>query len=149
VPDLLTAEAGALEVLDGVRLLDWSKKLVDGYAFAWVDRSVFNMNRKSVVNHLFDVEIERLDGQPIEKDLELSGISIVEAGIHLTTNAPIKGESLNPRGPDAGNQLPTEFDLLPAYPNPFNPTTTVSWTLPENMIVKLTLVDMLGREVLI
>lgn len=149
VPDLLTAEAGALEVLDGVRLLDWSKKLDDGYAFAWVDRSVFNMNRKSVVSHLFDVEIERLDGQPIENDLELSGISIVEAGIHLKTNAPIKVESLNPRGPDDGNQLPTEFDLLPAYPNPFNPTTTVSWTLPENMIVKLTLVDMLGREVLI
>jgi hypothetical protein len=149
VPGILTAEAGALEVLDGVRILDWNRKLDDGYAFAWVDRSVFSMNRKSVVSHLFDVEIERLDGLPIENDLELSGISIVEAGIHLKTNAHVKVESLNPRGPDDGTQLPSEFDLLPAYPNPFNPTTTVTWTLPENMSVKLTLVDMLGREVMV
>ncbi len=149
VPQLLTAEAGALEVLDGVRILDWSRKLVDGYAFAWVDRSVFSMNRKSVVGHLFDIEIERLDGQPFENDLELSGISIVEAGIHLKTNAQITVESLNPRGPDDGTQLPSEFDLLPAYPNPFNPTTTVTWTLPDDMSVRLSLVDMLGREVMV
>lgn len=149
IPDLLTAEAGALDVLDGVRLLNWSKKLDDGYAFAWVDRSVFNMNRKSVVSHLFDVEIERLDGKSFENDLELSGISIVEAGIHLKTNTQINVKSLNPRGPDDGSQLPSEFDLLPAYPNPFNPTTTVSWTLPEDMAVRLTLVDMLGREVMV
>ena len=149
IPDLLTEEAGDLEVLDGVRLLDWSKKMVDGYAFAWVDRSIFSMNRKTVVSHLLDIEIERLDGQPIENTLELSGISIVEAGIHLKTNAPIKVEQLHQRGNDDGTQLPGEFDLLPAYPNPFNPSTTVTWTLPESMSVRLSLVDMLGREVMV
>jgi len=33
------------------------------------------------------------------------------------------------------------------YPNPFNPTTTISYTLKENTSVKLTVYDRLGREV--
>lgn len=33
------------------------------------------------------------------------------------------------------------------YPNPFNPTTTISFTLQENSYVKLTVYDRLGREV--
>ncbi len=33
------------------------------------------------------------------------------------------------------------------YPNPFNPTTTISYNLKENASVKLTVYDRLGREV--
>ena len=33
------------------------------------------------------------------------------------------------------------------YPNPFNPTTTISFTLQESSYVKLTVYDRLGREV--
>ncbi|MCX6164251.1 MAG: T9SS type A sorting domain-containing protein, partial [Ignavibacteriae bacterium] len=33
------------------------------------------------------------------------------------------------------------------YPNPFNPTTTISYTLKETSSVKLTVYDRLGREV--
>jgi len=33
------------------------------------------------------------------------------------------------------------------YPNPFNPTTTISYTLKENASVRLTVYDRLGREV--
>jgi hypothetical protein len=35
------------------------------------------------------------------------------------------------------------------YPNPFNPTTTISFTLPETAPVKLTVFDITGREVAI
>ncbi len=44
-------------------------------------------------------------------------------------------------------QLPTEFDLLAAYPNPFNPQTTISFTMPESAEVHLAVYDLLGREV--
>ena len=33
------------------------------------------------------------------------------------------------------------------YPNPFNPTTTITYTLPESAYVDLTVYDRLGREV--
>jgi len=43
--------------------------------------------------------------------------------------------------------LPTEFALLPAYPNPFNPATTILYTLIEDGNVTLTIFDINGREV--
>ncbi|MBT6067637.1 T9SS type A sorting domain-containing protein [bacterium] len=43
---------------------------------------------------------------------------------------------------------PTEFILNAAYPNPFNPTTTVSYNLPEMSQVKLTVYTLNGKKVM-
>lgn len=49
----------------------------------------------------------------------------------------------------ATEQLPKEFRLNQNHPNPFNPTTTICFALPRPSSVKLTLFDILGREVAI
>ena len=43
--------------------------------------------------------------------------------------------------------LPTGYRLYENYPNPFNPTTTISYDLPADADVVLKVYDMLGREV--
>ena len=43
--------------------------------------------------------------------------------------------------------IPKIFILYPAYPNPFNPMTTLRYGLPEKTFVMLTIYDMLGREI--
>ncbi|MBO6574165.1 MAG: DUF11 domain-containing protein [Rhodothermales bacterium] len=43
--------------------------------------------------------------------------------------------------------VPTGFDLDAAYPNPFNPQTTVPFSLSEAAQVHLAVYDLLGREV--
>jgi len=40
-----------------------------------------------------------------------------------------------------------ENSLTQNYPNPFNPSTSISYAIAENSLVKLTVYDMLGREV--
>jgi hypothetical protein len=45
------------------------------------------------------------------------------------------------------NSKPTEFQLNQNYPNPFNPSTKISFYLPHNSYVKLTVYDLLGKEV--
>ena len=43
--------------------------------------------------------------------------------------------------------LPNEIALYPNYPNPFNPNTTITYHIPNNEQVRVTIVDILGRQV--
>ena len=43
--------------------------------------------------------------------------------------------------------VPTEFALHNNYPNPFNPTTTIAYDLPQDGNVRLIIYDVMGREV--
>ena len=42
---------------------------------------------------------------------------------------------------------PSTFSLLPAFPNPFNSSTTLRYILPQDAFVTLTVFDMFGREI--
>jgi hypothetical protein len=41
--------------------------------------------------------------------------------------------------------IPNSFDIISIYPNPFNPTTTISYSLPTGSKVKIEIYDILGR----
>ncbi|MCL4709259.1 T9SS type A sorting domain-containing protein [bacterium] len=43
--------------------------------------------------------------------------------------------------------VPEQFELLQNYPNPFNPETKISYVLPNQSRVKLTVYDILGKEI--
>ena len=44
-------------------------------------------------------------------------------------------------------EIPLKFTLHHNYPNPFNPTTTLRYNLPEDALVNITIYDMMGRVV--
>ena len=44
------------------------------------------------------------------------------------------------------NKLPDDYILLRNYPNPFNPTTKIQFAVPVKSAVKISLHDVLGRE---
>jgi hypothetical protein len=69
-----------------------------------------------------------------------------ERTIRFTTEAP--ENYVAPLGMEDEN-LPTGFQLLAAFPNPFNPITTIRFQLPINSDVKMSVYDILGREVVI
>ena len=46
-----------------------------------------------------------------------------------------------------GDQTPSAYALSQNYPNPFNPLTKISYELPEDAMVSLTIYDMMGRTI--
>lgn len=57
---------------------------------------------------------------------------------------------LNCTGPLTGiqnNNIPAEYRLMQNYPNPFNPQTRITFQIPVSGNVKITISDLLGREV--
>jgi hypothetical protein len=49
---------------------------------------------------------------------------------------------------DLKSGIPDEYDLYQSYPNPFNPSTVIEFSLPENVgNVKLSIYNSLGEKV--
>jgi hypothetical protein len=57
------------------------------------------------------------------------------------------GEPFPEKGITSRKTLPEKFSILGVYPNPFNPMVTITFGLPEDSHVKLTVFDQLSREV--
>jgi photosystem II stability/assembly factor-like uncharacterized protein len=49
-------------------------------------------------------------------------------------------------GVNLNNNIPSEYSLSQNYPNPFNPVTNINYSVPQNTFVKITVFDVLGRE---
>ncbi len=88
----------------------------------------------------------------------LTGQFAATAGMHtLTVSSSMGGLNIDyvqlikvTGGSSVANEyteLPEGYALEQNYPNPFNPTTTISYTLAAPTNVRLTVYDMLGRQV--
>ena len=49
--------------------------------------------------------------------------------------------------PNAQSVTPTEFSLAPVYPNPFNATATLTFSVPHESHVRLDIFNLLGQQV--
>ncbi|MCK9424451.1 MAG: T9SS type A sorting domain-containing protein [Ignavibacteriaceae bacterium] len=46
-----------------------------------------------------------------------------------------------------GSAIPESYQLEQNYPNPFNPSSTIRYDIPKTSFVKISVYDMLGREI--
>ena len=94
---------------------------------------------------------------PGSGQIEFKSINIVQTANGETSGTLFFDECISNIVTDvfADNSLPGEFILEQNFPNPFNPTTTIRFSLPDNrngqsnslQNVSLKIYDMLGREV--
>jgi hypothetical protein len=82
-------------------------------------------------------------GQPFAGRATSSG-SIVTLGFWAAPLGTPEPTTIEPIEADA---VPQRFSLDQNYPNPFNPATRIRYAVPEPASVRLTIHDVLGREV--
>ena len=78
----------------------------------------------------------------IHVPVSINSIVTEDAAMYLVTSA-----CASPKSGPMSISRPSRVELEANYPNPFNPSTTIAWTLPEAMQVQLTIHDALGREI--
>ena len=47
----------------------------------------------------------------------------------------------------AQDNLPAEYSLGEAYPNPFNPATTISYEIPNDEFIRTDIYNLMGRHI--
>jgi hypothetical protein len=102
----------------------------------------------ATVAGVYFFELDSYAGQALScfasnTDLDGSGVAILCA---TATGQIIEPDVVT--SDENPTELPTEFALDGNYPNPFNPSTTIQFDLPETAEVSVEIVDMLGRQVM-
>ena len=90
------------------------------------------------------VEIEE-SGLPSAEFLSLR-FSKDNLKLYRIDDISLKGVSTETTSSDLQPDLPKQVTLHQNYPNPFNPATTIRYTLSSSEQVRLSVYDMLGRE---
>ena len=70
-------------------------------------------------------------------------LPVIESQYVTVTFVQPQDLAVNP----AGDGIPTKFALHGNYPNPFNPSTTFSFDLPQQATAEVTIWNLLGQEV--
>ncbi len=114
----------------------------------------------TISTNIFSIDISSFTVAPADSQIVLVTFTPIEPiaysdSLIILNNDPemealiiqMSGTGYNPAGIESGDMLPDKLELFNNFPNPFNPETTISYQLPENSKVELTVYNLKGQKV--
>lgn len=134
--------AGIIKALDG-KFISGVLITIKNSAGDAVSSAITDDNGNYQVSELADgnytVQASKVDYESKAADVSVSGSNTAQVNLNMKqTVTSVK---------NGGKTIPTEIKLVGNYPNPFNPSTTISFTLPSQEFTSLKVYNMLGQEV--
>ena len=124
--------------------LNWEDVNIDGFSYYILERSTSdNFNTDVVLNYLSNNFFE--DDQ-LEYDTEYF-YRVAYFADELSEYSDTLSIVLQQLDNDSDVQYPSSFKLYSNYPNPFNPTTEIRYSILEDTFVSITIYDVQGRSV--
>ena len=138
-----------------------SKETVDGFGTLTIPQGSFPVLRITSLDIEKSYSPQSLDPISIDSMYSVSFISNqgVRFEVQIANGHPTSGETFAERvGTVVTSASPTavktersmtvnEFQLDQNFPNPFNPTTTVTFSIPQSGLTAVKVYDLLGKEV--
>jgi subtilisin family serine protease len=116
------------------------------YTYLWFYRAGGTGNWISTGATTASISVDMVWTQGVEYKVEVSSAGSTTSDTHFISYGLATPGGMPIPGKDEA-ALPEAFSLEAAYPNPFNPVTTLRYALPDAATVRLVVYDLLGREV--
>lgn len=148
--------AAQLRLPEGVRFkaIEGAKQDASAFAFDHYDEAqrtlnVARMRAQADHNGRLVLQLEATDNLAEDANIRVERLTVGTArGITRSASAQeVETLALQRHTVDTQTEQPLHFDLAPAYPNPFNPSTQLSYTVAPTQHVRLAVYDVTGREV--
>lgn len=138
VSEFGTSEASGDGKLDSAEVEIWMKFMEDN-KLSWCNWSIADKNETSAA---LKPGASRYGGWSLS-DLTKSGLMIRDKIIFYNTPLLTSADESEIQQ----STYPKNFELYPNYPNPFNPTTTITFSIPKTSSIKLEIFNSLGEKV--
>lgn len=145
------------------QLLDNSNVQLDWSTISYEDNEGFDIERSQISNVNDQNNYEKIGFVKSQNILNKSvNYSFTDDKASVSGNLKYRIKSINNDGSstilgevETSASLPVNFELAQNYPNPFNPSTTIKYTIPNNVTlsgvegskVVLKIYDILGNEI--
>lgn len=87
----------------------------------------------------YELVTHRMGFAPVSQNVTITNSSL--SNINFDMGSPLIGINI------LNENIPSKFMLNQNYPNPFNPATTIKFAVPVAGLIKLSVYDILGREI--